>query len=168
MSHTNKYLLPQFHTHFMLFNILPIISNFLCFTSCQLSTSTGYIPWRAIVTSKPLLAIVVAHFSYNWTFYTLLTLLPTYMKDILGFSIQQVRGEYGIIAVIVVTRTESFNSFVHNRTACCRLSRTWAVLCSLSWAVKLLIICEKPASTQLLLWGSLSLLLVSNRLTSHP
>lgn len=38
----------------------------------------------------PLLAIVVAHFSYNWTFYTLLTLLPTFMNNILGFSIQQV------------------------------------------------------------------------------
>lgn len=57
----------------------------------QLSPSTGHIPWRSIVTSRPLWAIVVAHFSYNWTFYTLLTLLPTYMSDILGFSIQQVR-----------------------------------------------------------------------------
>lgn len=55
----------------------------------ELSTSSRNIPWRAIVTSTPLLAIVVAHFSYNWTFYTLLTLLPTYMNDILGFSIQQ-------------------------------------------------------------------------------
>uniref|UniRef100_A0A8C6L641 Sialin n=1 Tax=Nothobranchius furzeri TaxID=105023 RepID=A0A8C6L641_NOTFU len=55
----------------------------------ELCTSSGYIPWRAIVTSKPLLAIIVAHFSYNWTFYTLLTLLPTYMNDVLGFSIQQ-------------------------------------------------------------------------------
>lgn len=55
----------------------------------QLSTSTDQIPWRSIVTSVPLLAIVVAHFSYNWTFYTLLTLLPTYMKDVLGFSIKQ-------------------------------------------------------------------------------
>ncbi|XP_030603237.1 sialin [Archocentrus centrarchus] len=55
----------------------------------ELSTSASNIPWRAIVTSTPLLAIVVAHFSYNWTFYTLLTLLPTYMNDILGFSIQQ-------------------------------------------------------------------------------
>uniref|UniRef100_A0A3B3YVY2 Sialin n=1 Tax=Poecilia mexicana TaxID=48701 RepID=A0A3B3YVY2_9TELE len=60
-----------------------------CFVSSQLSTSAGHIPWRAIVTSMPLMAIVVAHFSYNWTFYTLLTLLPTYMNDILGFSIQQ-------------------------------------------------------------------------------
>ncbi|KAM3862824.1 sialin [Diretmus argenteus] len=55
----------------------------------ELSTSAGHIPWGAIVTSGPLWAIVVAHFSYNWTFYTLLTLLPTYMSDILGFSIQQ-------------------------------------------------------------------------------
>ncbi|KAM6922920.1 sialin [Lycodopsis pacificus] len=55
----------------------------------ELSTSAGHIPWRAIVCSRPLWAIVVAHFSYNWTFYTLLTLLPTYMNDVLGFSIQQ-------------------------------------------------------------------------------
>ncbi|XP_061767299.1 sialin [Nerophis ophidion] len=55
----------------------------------ELSPSGGHVPWRAIVTSRPLLAIVVAHFSYNWTFYTLLTLLPTYMSDVLGFSIQQ-------------------------------------------------------------------------------
>ncbi|XP_068424990.1 sialin [Clinocottus analis] len=55
----------------------------------ELSSSAGHIPWRAILTSGPLWAIVVAHFSYNWTFYTLLTLLPTYMNDVLGFSIQQ-------------------------------------------------------------------------------
>ncbi|XP_056291616.1 sialin [Pseudoliparis swirei] len=55
----------------------------------ELATSAGRIPWRAILTSGPLWAIVVAHFSYNWTFYTLLTLLPTYMNDVLGFSIQQ-------------------------------------------------------------------------------
>lgn len=64
----------------------------LCYVSCvaQLSPSAGNIPWQAIVTSRALWAIVVAHFSYNWTFYTLLTLLPTYMSDILQFSIQQV------------------------------------------------------------------------------
>uniref|UniRef100_A0A8C2QBL3 Sialin n=1 Tax=Cyprinus carpio TaxID=7962 RepID=A0A8C2QBL3_CYPCA len=55
----------------------------------ELSPTTDYIPWTSILKSMPLWAIVVAHFSYNWTFYTLLTLLPTYMNDILGFSIQQ-------------------------------------------------------------------------------
>ncbi|XP_056327550.1 sialin isoform X2 [Danio aesculapii] len=55
----------------------------------ELSPTTDYIPWTSIFKSMPLWAIVVAHFSYNWTFYTLLTLLPTYMNDVLGFSIQQ-------------------------------------------------------------------------------
>lgn len=66
------------------------------FALVQLSSSASNIPWRSIVTSMPLLAIVVAHFSYNWTFYTLLTLLPTYMSDILGFSIQQVRNHISL------------------------------------------------------------------------
>ncbi|TSK22712.1 Sialin [Bagarius yarrelli] len=55
----------------------------------ELSPTSAHIPWRSIFMSVPLWAIVVAHFSYNWTFYTLLTLLPTYMNDILGFSIKE-------------------------------------------------------------------------------
>ncbi|CAL8390908.1 unnamed protein product [Arctogadus glacialis] len=55
----------------------------------EVSRELGPVPWGSILTCRPLWAIVVAHFSYNWTFYTLLTLLPTYMKNVLGFSIQQ-------------------------------------------------------------------------------
>uniref|UniRef100_A0A8C7KFG3 Sialin n=1 Tax=Oncorhynchus kisutch TaxID=8019 RepID=A0A8C7KFG3_ONCKI len=55
----------------------------------ELTLSGDHIPWGSILTSMPLWAIVVAHFSYNWTFYTLLTLLPTYMSDVLGFSIKE-------------------------------------------------------------------------------
>ncbi|XP_061084829.1 sialin-like [Conger conger] len=55
----------------------------------ELSPSVDSIPWSSIFCSLPLWAIIVAHFSYNWTFYTLLTLLPTYMNNVLGFGIQQ-------------------------------------------------------------------------------
>ncbi|XP_059587184.1 sialin isoform X3 [Alligator mississippiensis] len=54
----------------------------------QLSTQKS-VPWEPMLKSIPLWAIVVAHFSYNWTFYTLLTLLPTYMKEILRFDVQE-------------------------------------------------------------------------------
>nr|XP_045016557.1 sialin isoform X5 [Jaculus jaculus] len=54
----------------------------------QLSSQKS-VPWISIVKSLPLWAIVAAHFSYNWTFYTLLTLLPTYMKEILRFNVQE-------------------------------------------------------------------------------
>ncbi|KAM9315934.1 sialin [Gastrophryne carolinensis] len=47
------------------------------------------VPVCAMLKSLPLWAIIVAHFSYNWTFYTLLTLLPTYMKEILRFNAQE-------------------------------------------------------------------------------
>ncbi|KAG8513193.1 Sialin, partial [Galemys pyrenaicus] len=54
----------------------------------QLSSQKS-VPWVPMLKSLPLWAIVVAHFSYNWTFYTLLTLLPTYMKEILRFNVQE-------------------------------------------------------------------------------
>lgn len=38
------------------------------------------VPWRAILTSAPVWAIVISHFSENWGFYTLLTQLPKYLK----------------------------------------------------------------------------------------
>lgn len=61
----------------------------------QLS-SQKTVPWIPMLKSLPLWAIVVAHFSYNWMFYTLLTLLPTYMKEILRFNIQ----ENGILSAV--------------------------------------------------------------------
>ncbi|XP_070274334.1 sialin isoform X3 [Myotis yumanensis] len=61
----------------------------------QLSSQKS-VPWIPMLKSLPLWAIVVAHFSYNWTFYTLLTLLPTYMKEILRFNVQ----ENGILSAV--------------------------------------------------------------------
>lgn len=46
------------------------------------------IPWKSILTSVPVWAIIVAHCCQNWGFYTLLTELPTYMKQILHFDIK--------------------------------------------------------------------------------
>ena len=55
----------------------------------QLDPSTK-VPWKEIFTSKPMLALSVAHMCNNWGFYTLLTCLPTFLKDILQFDIAHV------------------------------------------------------------------------------
>ncbi|XP_015837364.1 vesicular glutamate transporter 3 [Tribolium castaneum] len=44
-------------------------------------------PWKSIFTSAPVWAIVVAHFTDNWGFYTLLTQLPKFMKEVLNFPL---------------------------------------------------------------------------------
>lgn len=44
-------------------------------------------PWKSFLTSGPVWAIVVSHFSENWGFYTLLTQLPKFLK---GNSIKMI------------------------------------------------------------------------------
>lgn len=46
-------------------------------------------PWVSIFSSSAVTAIAVAHFSYTWGYYTLVTQLPSYMKDILDFDLQR-------------------------------------------------------------------------------
>lgn len=47
------------------------------------------VPWLEIAKSKPVWAVSVAHMTNNWGFYTLLTCLPIYLKDILQFDISK-------------------------------------------------------------------------------
>uniref|UniRef100_A0A0N5B0U0 MFS domain-containing protein n=1 Tax=Syphacia muris TaxID=451379 RepID=A0A0N5B0U0_9BILA len=54
------------------------------------------IPWKAIVTSKPVYAIIVANFARSWTFYLLLQNQLTYMKERLGINI----NESGFLAAV--------------------------------------------------------------------
>ncbi|XP_033219220.1 vesicular glutamate transporter 2.2 isoform X2 [Belonocnema kinseyi] len=46
-------------------------------------------PWKSMLTSAPVWAIVAAHFSENWGFYTMLTQLPTYMNDVLNYKLEK-------------------------------------------------------------------------------
>ncbi|CAB0031212.1 unnamed protein product [Trichogramma brassicae] len=46
------------------------------------------IPWRRIFTSMPVWSLIIVHGGNNWGYYLLLTGLPTYMKNILGFDVQ--------------------------------------------------------------------------------
>ncbi|CAG7816241.1 unnamed protein product [Allacma fusca] len=46
-------------------------------------------PWRAILTSVPVWAILIAHVGEDYGLYTLLTELPTYMKTVLHFNIRE-------------------------------------------------------------------------------
>lgn len=53
-------------------------------------------PWKKILLSMPVWAIVFSHFSENWGFYTLLTQLPKFMKEILNFEL----GKTGFMSAL--------------------------------------------------------------------
>jgi len=42
------------------------------------------IPWRSILTSVPLWALATTHFGQNWGFYTMLTQMPRYFKNVVS------------------------------------------------------------------------------------
>lgn len=52
-------------------------------------SSPHSVPWCRILTSIPVWALVFTHIAQNWGFYTLLTELPSYMKNILHFDIKE-------------------------------------------------------------------------------
>lgn len=47
------------------------------------------VPWKLILTSMPVYAALVTNVCGSWGWYTLLTELPTYMKDVLKFDIKE-------------------------------------------------------------------------------
>ena len=44
-------------------------------------------PWGLFLRSAPVWAIIVAHFCFNWGYYTLLAWLPSYFEQALGLSV---------------------------------------------------------------------------------
>lgn len=47
------------------------------------------VPWKAILTSPPNYALIAGQFGHDYLFFTILTDLPKYMKDILKLNIKQ-------------------------------------------------------------------------------
>ncbi|XP_069121261.1 sialin-like isoform X2 [Argopecten irradians] len=57
-------------------------------------------PWKAMLTSLPVWAILVANFCGNYGAYMLLTQMPTYMKEVLHFDIKS-NGVFSMIPYLV-------------------------------------------------------------------
>ncbi|XP_037945913.1 putative inorganic phosphate cotransporter isoform X3 [Teleopsis dalmanni] len=45
-------------------------------------------PWGKFFTSMPFLVLILVHSTHNWGFWTLLTEIPSYMKNVLGMDIK--------------------------------------------------------------------------------
>jgi hypothetical protein len=50
--------------------------------------SQGRVPWGLFFASKPVWAVIVAHFCFNWGYYTLLAWLPSYFELSLGLNVE--------------------------------------------------------------------------------
>ncbi|CAH1263098.1 SLC17A8 [Branchiostoma lanceolatum] len=66
----------------------------------------GAIPWKKVLTSGPVWAILVAHFCENWGFYTMLTSLPLFLQQIFHYDLDEdgvlSAVPYLVMAVVVM------------------------------------------------------------------
>ncbi|GAB6019423.1 hypothetical protein CHUAL_001004 [Chamberlinius hualienensis] len=71
------------------------------------------VPWKKIFKSKSVWGLILCHFGYNWGFYTILTELPTYMSNVLGFSLSKngALSSLPYLLMMVVGYLSSFAAF---------------------------------------------------------
>ncbi|KAH1003189.1 hypothetical protein HUJ05_011129 [Dendroctonus ponderosae] len=70
--------------------------------------ATPPIPWKSIVTSLPFWAILLAHMGHNYGYETLMTELPTYMKQVLNFSLK----DNGLLSALPYLAMWLFSIFI--------------------------------------------------------
>ncbi|XP_050432551.1 putative inorganic phosphate cotransporter [Adelges cooleyi] len=65
--------------------------NYLCQTigGTQRNCNLAPTPWKSILTSWPVWALIAAESGHGWGVYTVMTDLPKYMSDVLHFSVKQ-------------------------------------------------------------------------------
>lgn len=59
------------------------------------------VPWRALLTSPAVLALIVAQVGHNWGLFIMVTDLPKYMNDVLKFSIKE-NGLYSSLPYVTM------------------------------------------------------------------
>lgn len=64
------------------------------------------LPWKKMLTSLPVLAIVVAHFAENWGFYTLLTELPSFLSDVMDYDLYKAGTMAALPYVVMVVMVQ--------------------------------------------------------------
>lgn len=87
------------------------------------------VPYKSIMTSLPFYAILFAHMGQNYGYETLMTELPTYMKQVLRFSLKEVSAAQQFNLHIRNSTVFTFSilhSLVHiNRMVHCQHSHIW-------------------------------------------
>ena len=69
----------------------------LIITSCGLSITQGpAVPWAQIVTSKPVIVLVLAQLTCQWSIYLIFSLFPSFLSNIFNLDVHVV----GMIATI--------------------------------------------------------------------
>lgn len=80
------------------------------------------VPWRLLLSKAPVWAIIVSHFCHNWGVFILLTWMPTYYHDVLGFNLSE-SGFFSVLPWLTMAISSNFGGWIADSL----ISRGWSV-----------------------------------------
>ena len=69
------------------------------------------IPWRLILSKRPVWALILSHFCHNWGTFILLTWMPTYYNQVLGLDLMK-SGLYSVLPWITMAIAANVGGWV--------------------------------------------------------
>ncbi|XP_073291575.1 sodium-dependent phosphate transport protein 1, chloroplastic-like [Primulina huaijiensis] len=69
------------------------------------------IPWKLILTKKPVWALIVSHFCHNWGTFILLTWMPTYYHQVLKFNLTE-SGLFCVFPWLTMACSANFGGWI--------------------------------------------------------
>lgn len=75
------------------------------------------VPWKEIFKSKAVISLIIVHCTHNWGYWTLLTEIPSYLKQVFGFDIKTVRNR-PLIQLLLPQISEALSTFLFPFSEC--------------------------------------------------
>ena len=69
------------------------------------------VPWKLILSKRPVWALILSHFCHNWGTFILLTWMPTYYNQVLGLDLMK-SGIYSVLPWITMAIAANIGGWV--------------------------------------------------------
>ena len=69
------------------------------------------VPWKQILSKRPVWALILSHFCHNWGTFILLTWMPTYYNQVLGLDLMK-SGFYSVLPWITMALAANVGGWV--------------------------------------------------------
>lgn len=95
-------------------SLLRIVHRLCHITDCcsvLLQREGTKVPWKQILSKRPVWALILSHFCHNWGTFILLTWMPTYYNQVLGLDLMK-SGFYSVLPWITMAIAANVGGWV--------------------------------------------------------
>ncbi|XP_002979008.2 sodium-dependent phosphate transport protein 1, chloroplastic [Selaginella moellendorffii] len=85
--------------------------NYILGDSAQEKVAIGEIPWGQLLSEPSVWALIVCHFCHNWGTFILLTWMPTYYNQVLGFNLME-SGMFSVLPWLTMALSSNLGGWI--------------------------------------------------------